>query len=245
MKIKANLHFHSSDDPKDRIDYTIYEGLDEAANLGFDVLALTCHGRFAAKPEYVEYAAKKGILLIPGIELALEGPTKLVGRHVVVLNCSRDIEAVRTFPDLSEYRLAHPEIFTIAPHPYYPHPLLEKVSLLELLEPNIDLFDAVEKSWYYSKWVQGANQKAEKAARRHHLPLIATSDTHFLEHLEYSYAVIEAAEKNPAAIFEAIKAGNFHNVSTPRKFFSEMMWDYLIRKTIVRDLILGGAPKGR
>ena len=244
MKLKTNLHLHTADDPKDRIHYTIYEAIDEAKRLDFDVLALTCHGFFATRPEHIKYAKQKGILLIPGIELAIEGSSPLHGRHVVVLNCTKEIETVRTFADLSEYRINHPEIFIIAPHPYYPHPL-ESCSLKEQLVPNIDLFDAIEFSWYYSKIYNRYNRKAEKVAIKHRLPYVATSDTHFMEYLDTSYAMIETVEKTPEAIFEAIRARNFYNVSFPRKFFSEMIWGYLVRKVIFGDLIMGGSKNSK
>ena len=67
MRIKTNLHFHTSDDPEDSIDYDFYEGVDRAAALGFGALAITCHNKFVDDPEYEKYAEKRGILLIHGI----------------------------------------------------------------------------------------------------------------------------------------------------------------------------------
>ena len=44
---KANLHFHSAEDPKERhITYNVYEGIDYAKELGFKVIGLTCHEKF-------------------------------------------------------------------------------------------------------------------------------------------------------------------------------------------------------
>ena len=236
MKLKANLHFHAADDPKDRISYSVKEGIDRAAELKFDVLALTCHYFFAWKKSYADYATQRGILLIPGIEVNVEGPSNRLGRHVVILNCDKEAEQVRTLKDIADYREYKPDIFILAPHPFYPHPL-EKLSLKEHLVPNIDLFDAIELSWFYSKWFKKNNRKAEKIARKYKLPFIATSDTHFLEHLDFGYVVAEAAEKTPEAIFNAIKQGNFYNVTGPRKFWREMMFDYMVRKIIIGDLI--------
>jgi len=242
MKLKTNLHLHTADDPKDRIRYSIFEAIDAAAGLGFDVLAQTCHGLHATRKDYIDYAKEKGILLIPGIELCLNGPSRLRGRHVVVLNCGKDIESVRTFADLGEYRINNPEIFIIAPHPYYPHPW-DPCSLKEHFLPNLDLFDAIEFSWYYSKFFNRYNKKAEKVAVQKRIPYLATSDTHFLAHLNFSYAIIEAEEKTPAAIFKAIQGGEFYNHSTPRNFFSEMIWDYLVKKIIFGDLVMGGSSQ--
>jgi predicted metal-dependent phosphoesterase TrpH len=236
MQLKTNLHLHTADDPKDWIRYSAREAIDQAATLGFEVLGLTCHGFFAWKEEYDTYAKTKNILLIPGIELALNGPTKLHGRHVVVLNCDKDIEAVRTLDDLAEYKYNNPQIFILAPHPFYPHPF-EKLSLFEYLEKHIKFFDAIEWSWFYSRSMNGRNRRAEEIANIYKKPLIATSDTHFLEHLDFGYAKVTTEEKTVGAVLQAVNEGKFENVTTPRKFWREMVYDYVFRKIIFGDLI--------
>ena len=234
MKIKTNLHLHINDDPKDFISYSFHEMIEEAVRLGFGAVAVTCHGFFAGKPEYEKYAAARNILLISGIELALNGPSQFIGRHVVVLNCGKDIEKIRTLDELEEYKKNHPEIFILAPHPYYWH-LLGKISLFEYLKKYIHLFDAIELSWFYSKWLNGANRRADKIARKYKLPFIATSDTHFINHLNFGYAVIDAEEKTVAAVLKAIREKKFYNVTEPRKFWREMVSDYIIKKVIFAD----------
>jgi len=236
MRLKTNLHLHTADDPKDWIRYSAREAIDRAAALGFEVLGLTCHGFFAGKEEYTAYAASKNILLIPGIELALNGPTKLQGRHVVVLNCGKDIESARTLDDLADYKYDHPQIFILAPHPFYPHPL-ERVSLFGYLEKYINLFDAVEWSWFYARGLNGRNRRAEEIATIYRKPLIATSDTHYLEYLDFSYAFVEAEVKSAGAVLQAVSEGKFENISPPRKFWREMVYDYTLRKIIFGDLI--------
>ena len=63
---------HTKDDPKDHLENSTYNIVDHAYELGFNVLSLTCHQTFVYKKEYTEYAKRKGILLIPGIELLVE-----------------------------------------------------------------------------------------------------------------------------------------------------------------------------
>ena len=214
MELKANLHFHTRDDPRDAICYTLQEGVERAKNLGFEVLALTCHQKFVNVPEYYDYAASRNILLIPGVERNIEK------RHVVILNPDKDVEGVSTFRELKDYKKSRPEIFVLAPHPYF----YGGFSLKEKLTEHIELFDAVEHSWFYSR-AFNRNKKGEAAAEEHSLPFIATSDTHALELLDVSYSVIEAKEKTIPAIFEAIKNKNFTNVTSPRKFLKEMVWE--------------------
>ena len=78
--LKADFHIHSNEDKRDLIAYSAREFIDAAAEKKFDVLALTNHDIFTYSQELSDYAAEKGILLIPGIESTIEG------KHVVILN---------------------------------------------------------------------------------------------------------------------------------------------------------------
>lgn len=204
MHLKTNLHLHTAEDPEDRIPYTAYKAIDYAAVRDFNVLALTLHDRVGATSELHAYAQARGILLISGIEKTIEGA------HVLILNAAKSAEQIKTLSDLAAYRAAHPECFVIAPHPYY----YGNISLKEKLDEHHALFDAIEQSWFY-KGVLNRNLPAQQAAQQYSLPFIATSDTHVLRRLDYSYAVIEAAQKTPEAIFSAIKGGSFVNISAP------------------------------
>ncbi len=100
----------------------------------------------------------------------------------------------------------------MAPHPFYPTNVALKKSLYE----NIDLFDAIEMSWF---WTQKTdfNRKAKEAALKYNKPYLATSDTHSLKYLDRAYALVDAKEKETEAILEAIKNGKFKNFSLPLK----------------------------
>ena len=214
MKLKCNIHFHTADDPQDRfITYTFAEGIMKAAELGFEVIALTCHNKFINLPTYHNLALKHNILLIAGVEKTIEG------RHVVILNPDETIKNVSNFDDLITYKNSRPEIFILAPHPFF----YGNYSLKEKLESHINLFDAIEYSWFYSKWLN-RNKDAEKAAQKHNLPLIATSDTHDLWCLDKSYAVIDIKEKTMTAVFDALRKGEFQNITSPCKFWRDMFW---------------------
>lgn len=213
MKLKTNLHFHTSDDTEDSIPYSFTEALDEAVRLGFSCLALTCHNTYAYTAERAREAGARGVLLIPGIERTIEK------KHVLILNCGSDIMSVHTFQALTAYKQTHPEIFVIAPHPYWGGSY--SFSLSAKLEEHISLFDAVEQTWFYSL-IYNPNKKASRVAQRHSLPLIATSDTHELQWLNTSYAEIEVKEKTIPAVLNAIRKENFKNVSSPRNLLFQM-----------------------
>lgn len=205
-RLKTNLHFHTGDDPLDKILYSFYEGISAASHAGFEIIALTCHRKFVDNGDYESYAVSKNILLIKGAEIEIEK------KHVVVLNCDAEVEKLYTWNELELYRKNRPDIFVIAPHPYF----YGNFSLKGDLERHINLFDAIECSWFYSKWFN-RNQRSRIVAEKHTKPFIATSDTHDLRFLDRSYAIIEAKSKTIPAVFEAIREKSFANITQPSK----------------------------
>ena len=201
-KLKINFHLHTGQDPIDAVKHSEYQLIDEAARLGYEVLSITCHNALIFSDDLKEYAHKKGILLIPGIEKSIHR------KHVLIINATIEAQKIQNFEDLREYRKKHPGCLTIAAHPYYPGP----ISLQENLEKNIDLFDAVEYSWYHSKRFNGPNKKAVKMAEKHGKPVLGTADNHILKYVNHTYSLIES-EKNTEAIFKAIKANKIEIVS--------------------------------
>ena len=219
MRLKTNLHFHTSDDPQDKVPYSFYEGIDAAYRAGFEVIALTCHRKLVWSTDYESYAASKSILLVGGVEIE-------IGRkHVVILNCDATAEELSAWNELEAYRKNHPEIFVLAPHPYF----YGNFSLKRGLDRHIHLFDAIEHSWFYSKWFN-RNKRGEAAAKKYNKPFIATSDTHDLKFLDRGYAIIETRSKTTPAIFDAIREKNFTNVTQPSSF--PEMAGFLIRQEI-------------
>ena len=227
MAMKTNLHFHTADDPQDFVPYTTEEGIDHAASLSFDALAITCHQKAAWTPAYAAYAAARGILLVPGIELNIRTRDLRIrgrgrhdarrGRHLIILNCSKDAEYVRTFSDLADYRSAHPECLTLAPHPFS----YGNFSLKKFLEQHIDLVDVIEHTWFYSPRFD-RNKKAASVATRYRLPMIVTSDTHRLHNMETDYALIETEDKTIKALFDGIRGHRVINITRPKRVIREM-----------------------
>jgi len=212
MILKTNLHFHTGDDPLDKILYTTRKAIDFAGAHDFGALALTCHTKFAYKQEYADYANKKGILLIPGIEASIEN------RDVLILGCDKEAEKINTFEDLKSYKAQKPDIFIIAPHPF----VASRRSLKEKLLENIGLFDAIELT-VFSNLLLNFNKKAEETAIKYKKPLIATSDSHSLKYLKRGYALIDVREKTIEAVLNSIRKGNFRNKIMPMSSF-RMLW---------------------
>lgn len=198
MRLKADFHLHTSEDGYDRIRYHALTLIDRLAAHGFEVASITNHSIFLFCDYLVQYAADKGIVLIPGIEALLKK------RHVIILNCDKDAEKIKTFADLRAYREDHPECFVVAPHPFYPRSSCLRHDLLE----NPELFDGIEYCHFYTFLLNFYNYKAQRVAKKLKKPLIGTSDAHCLNHLNTTYSIVDAPEKNVKSIINALKAGN-------------------------------------
>ncbi len=214
MKLKTNLHFHSKEDPLDIIKYDLFEGIDKMHKLGFKVLASTCHTKNVCTQEHIKYAKEKGITLIPGIEANIYEKGASKKSHILILNCDTTANNIKTFDDLSEYKKNNPNILIIAPHPFF----YGNYSLGNLLEKYINLFDAIEISWFYTK-LFNRNKKAYMVAKKYNKPIIATSDTHHARYFNINFATLNSEKNNINDIFTAIKKQSFTNTTSERPLF--------------------------
>ncbi len=117
--LRFDFHLHTLDDPVDHhVFHTVFELIDKAAGLGYGALAITLHNTQFESSRASEYAAERGIMLLPGTERDIEGC------HVLLINYPRQVtEAIHTFDDLrkarSNERLARDGL-AIAAHPFFP-----------------------------------------------------------------------------------------------------------------------------
>jgi predicted metal-dependent phosphoesterase TrpH len=229
MKVKANLHLHTKDDKDIKrgyvkniiANYSLFEALDKAKENDIKVLAVTCHDFVVDDKKYYDYAKNLGIFLIPGIEKTIENC------HILILNTRKEAEKLKTFKDLIEYKAKHPEIFFIAPHPFFFHQ-----SLGNKLYKYINIFDAIEWSWFYFKFFN-LNKKAKKIAEKFNLPLIATSDTHNLNLLDKNYIILDIEENTKIEelsfykIKELLIKRKYENYTQPAKLISWDTWNWI------------------
>src|SRR5882672_234757 len=200
--LKADFHVHTREDPHDFIRYTAVELLEEAARQGFDILALTCHNKRIHTEELGRRAEDLGILLLPGVEAAIEG------KHTLLLDMPYTRLKVRTFAHVRA--LKRDGGLVIAPHPFFPAPKC----LNDKLRENLDLFDAIEFSHFYTRSLD-FNRKAVEYARRMGIPLVGTSDCHRIWQLGTTYTLLDADEKTIPGVFAAIRAGRVRVVTAP------------------------------
>ena len=203
--LKVDLHLHSSEDPRDVLDYDARELIRHAASMDFDAIALTLHGKVIEDQGLHEFASSRGLLFIPGIEKFIHG------KEVLVYNVTQEeMDAVHTFEDLRELKIRKREqILIIAPHPFFKR----SQCLGRHLEENIDLFDAVEYCHLYTPF-WNLNRRAVQVAQSHGKPMIATSDSHALWMFGRNFAWVDA-QPTMLGIFQAIREGRVRSHCEP------------------------------
>jgi predicted metal-dependent phosphoesterase TrpH len=199
-RLRADLHVHTRE-AEPSINYSAREIVARAARESYRVLAITNHDAITYSSDLAAYARDLGVLLIPGLEATVEG------RHVLVYNADVEAGKLRTFADLRRYRT--PEWLVAAPHPFFP----ASYCLRERLWQEIDLFDAIEFSHFYTSRVD-FNRPAVKLAGAVGLPLLGTSDSHLDEQFVTTFSLIES-DLSVESVLSAIKQGRVSVVSRP------------------------------
>lgn len=199
--LKADFHIHTDSDPQDRIRYSNEEIIDLASGKGYDVLSITNHGAVTFDEELREYAWSRGILLLPGVELLVEG------KHVTLVNARPEHLSIRDFHDLREAR--EENLLIVAPHPFFP-----KANCLNgSFERNQDIFDAVEFSHFYHPLIN-FNKKSVQICSVQGIPLVGSSDTHLLRQFNTTWTLIDAV-KEPLSVVRAVRSGRVELVTHP------------------------------
>ncbi|HOE26506.1 MAG: PHP domain-containing protein [Candidatus Aureabacteria bacterium] len=206
MLLKADFHVHTSEDPEDPVEHSALELIDTASRLGYGVLSITNHNTVTWDEQLAAYAERKGILLLPGVELSVAGK-----KHVLVVNSPlRGANLARSFPRFEDLAAVRGESsLVIAPHPFHRAP----VCLGSDLETHRHLFDAVESSHFHSR-LFALNRRSESFSRRYGIPMVGTSDAHFRSQFGRAYSLVEA-ERNPKSVVEAVRKGRVQVVCPP------------------------------
>ena len=205
MRLKCDLHLHTSEDPRHQLNYSAKELIEKASKEGYQVVSITNHNTVTYDQDLADFAHSKGILLIPGVEATV------MGKHVLIYGVDGMDEQwdKLTFFDLK--RLKARGAFIVAPHPFYPN----YNCLGSLLERFSTLFDAVEYSHLYTRKLN-FNLKAQEFAKSKGMPLLGLSDAHSLKQLDYTYTLIDS-DKNMSSIFEAIRENRTTIITRPAR----------------------------
>lgn len=219
-KLKVQLHIHTRQDPEDNIKYSEKDLINKASKLRYEVLAISCHDKLVYSKELVNFAEKKGVLLIPAIEKTIED------NHVLMVNVDKEAEKIDYFIDLEKYKKDHPECLIIAPHPYHAFTKGLRNNLIKYSY----LFDAVEWSAFYTKSLN-PNKKAAQKAKELNKPLVGNGDVHFLRYLDFTYSLVDAEKKDTQHIINAIKKGNIEIKTKPINFFQLAIASFILLAT--------------
>jgi len=207
VRLKIELHSHTSDDPADLIPHSARGLIDRAAALGYHALAITLHNRQLDVQPLHDYAASRGIVLIPGVERTIEG------KHLLLINFSAAADAVGTFHELEVLRRQERGL-VIAPHPFYPW----SRGIGSLLDRHASLIDAIELHGFYPRGIDIFNNRARRWAARHGKPVVGNGDIHRLIQLGTTYSIVEA-DPTPESICEGIRLGRVGVHSAPLGWF--------------------------
>ena len=211
--LKAEMHAHCSLDPVDYrgCGYSAEELIRAAARLGYHILAITCHDLDVWTDELSAYAAGLGIILIPGMEVTVEGR-----RHTLVYNFKTAAENLNTLDKI--HSQSRTDTLVVAPHPYFP----STKCLWRRLDRNIDIFDAIEISGFYARGLD-FNERARRMAASADKPLLGNGDVHQLWQLGPTFTWIQA-EPNLESIVQAIKLGKTRVESSPLSYAQITRW---------------------
>ncbi len=210
--LKVEFHSHTNYIQKHETTYSPKELIDKAKEMGYDVLCITEHyflhpdwplfrqNPFRSYEDSKDYAKKKGLLLIRGVEVRFkEG-------EVVLINYNGDLSELK---DISDLKKLPEDVLVMASHPFF----LRPICLGEELEKNIGLFDTIEWCHFYLNWLN-RNLKAKEVAERHNKPMLATSDAHRFYQMNRCYTLVDA-EKDPKEIVKAVKQRKMKIVTNP------------------------------
>ena len=211
--LKAELHAHCNLDPVDRrvCSFSPEELISRAARLDYEILSFTCHDSDIWTEELADYARKLGVTLIPGMEVDVEGTG-----HVLVYNFRTGPENLNTLDKVRKRRRA--DTLVLAAHPFFPG----RACLGELMEPNIDLFDAFEYSGFHIRGVN-FNRRAVALAAKPGKPLVGCGDIHYLYQLNRTFTWIYA-EPDPASIMDAVRKGLVRMETSPLSWMQAAAW---------------------
>jgi predicted metal-dependent phosphoesterase TrpH len=211
--LKTELHSHCNADPHDSnlCPYSAEELIDAAAAHGYGALAITCHDLDVWSEHLDERARRRGIVLIPGMEVSLE-----TGEHVLVHGFRAEASELDTLEKIRARK--REDTLVVAPHAFYPG----RSCLGRRLERNLDLFDAIETCGYFATGLD-FNRRALRLAREHGKPIVGNGDVHYLWQLGKTFSWVEA-EPTAEAVMRAIRRGAVRAERRPLSHWSLLRW---------------------
>lgn len=235
--LKIEFHAHTNYIQSSETHYSPKELIDLASKKGYDILCLSEHyylvdswlkdykkDPLKSYNDFKDYAKRKGILLVPGVELYFpEG-------EVLLFNFKGDVNNIKKIEDLEKLG---DDVLKIAPHPFF----YRKICLGKNLIRYKHLFDVIELSHFYTK-LFNPNKKALVLAKNWNKPMLGTGDVHFFPTWNKTFSLVDS-ELDPLKIVMAVKKNKIKVCSTPlttKEFLSECL--FVVKNNIKYKLLL-------
>ena len=237
MRLYYDFHLHSCLSPCGSEDMTPYNLVQMAALQGMDIIALTDHNTCLNCPAAMEVGREAGISVVPGMELSTSEEAHVVCLFPALENAlafdklvySR-LPAIENRPDIFG------EQWIMAAADRVPGSLdkllinATDISLAEIVE-LLRAYDGfcfpahIDKNAYsilaslgdfppefgFQAAEISINGNPEELAARYpilgHMPLLCSSDAHYLEHIRPAGPWIEASADSPEAVLDALRKG--------------------------------------
>ncbi len=191
--------------------YTPEQLISNAARLGYEILAITCHDVDIWTGYLSDYAASRGITLIPGMEVTTEQT-----RHTLVYNFGAAPEDLNTLAKIRAR--SREDTLVIAPHAFF----LGRTCLRGFLGQNLDAFDAIEYSGFLVRGLD-FNKRSRQLAAAAGKPLVGNGDIHFLWQLGRTFSWIYS-EPGITNVLNAVKKGLVRYETSPLSWFQAAGW---------------------
>lgn len=210
---KANLHTHTTiSDGK----FTTQQQIEQYAAAGYDVLAITDHG----KHNYFQAYDNCGMTLIPGIELHPMGP-RGIKWHLLALNVDRRVVPGGIPADAQKIIniITHTDGLVFAAHPYWCGFTSAEVMTLE----GISGIEVSNSSCRYIGREFNMQIWDELLDAGKNYTALAVDDSHRSRDLFRNWTMICAKSNQVADLVEALKKGRFYSTQGPE--FSKISFD--------------------
>jgi len=201
---KMDLHIHTREDITHKtLKYSLRDVIKKAFDNNYKILGFTFHDSTIRHD--VEKYFKKGLLLVPGIELTIDN------RHILLYSkkfnkYGRSYNYYRNFDKLE--KIKDDSLLIGAPHPFYP----ANYSLRKKTEEYKNLFDFIEWSSVYTNAINFPNKRANIFAKRYDKALLGNSDLHDITYFGYTFTFTDITfednwRKTLIKLFEDIRKG--------------------------------------
>ncbi|MFW5746613.1 MAG: PHP domain-containing protein [Nanoarchaeota archaeon] len=216
MKLLADLHVHTKDDPEDGHVFVSPERLFcKARRRGINVICLSYHNIIGYNDLQAQRARHYGITLLPGLEKSISkqeiGIDDEHDFHILVYGTSTEVltplVAMESWKDILSYKKRHARdlVFCLA-HPFLADYALPVATVERLIKEKG--IDALEYDNYYGTlpgMELSDRATAADLAGRYDLPLLANSDTHFLAMFGHSWSELQVGSKDISGVIQALK----------------------------------------